>query len=289
MSHNWRMKSRVVPLILLPLAGFVLGRWSKESAVPAVEPGPAREARADAVRAAEGVEAPLPPGKRTNRVEEELTEADRRREAEDQRRMRAVCQRKLELQVEEWGRLLDLSPAEVESLRGEIGPAMEEIDPPVAELAIPGLEEALKSMLEGERSAAFEQLALRRQEALAAAKVEARLAEIGAVLLLDPEQQVGLRESLAGKVERLPDPSARASPSPGLSPGMLAEINRRLAAADDGNQDDETAFRRITGEVVRENIDADLDGLAGILSPDQLGTYRQHLEEMHARWLLPMP
>lgn len=107
------------------------------------------------------------------------------------------------------------------------------------------------------------------------------------MLLLDPAQQVALRESLSEDPGRLPDPSRRATP--GLSAELLAEINRRLAASDDGGQDDETAFRRIAGEVVRENIDADLDGLAEILSPDQLGTYRQHLEELHAQWLLPVP
>ena len=277
------MKSRVAPLILLPLAGFVLGWWMKGAAVPALEPGPAGEVRADPPRAGEGGEEMLLPGKRTNRVEEGFTEADRLREADDQRRMRATCQRKLELKVEEWGRQLDLSDAEVRSLLAAIGPAMEGLDPPVAELAIPGLEALLNSMLQGDRWIAFHQLGGRQREALASAKVEARLAEMGAVLLLDPAQQVALRESLAGKVERLPDPSRRVTP--GLSPEALAEVSRRLAAAND----DGSGFMETAGAVVRENIEADLDGLAEILSADQLETYRRHLEEMHAEWLPPAP
>lgn len=280
------MNFRIASLILLPLAGFGLGWWSRGPADREVVPGTVREAGVDPGRAPVPPEGSMRPGKRPRVVEEAFTEADRRREAEDRRRMQETCRRKLELKVEEWGRLLDLSQAEMDSLRGAIGPVIEGLDPPMAELALPGLEETLKSMLEGDRFTAFEQLVLRRQEALAGAKVEARLAEIGAVLLLDPAQQGALRESLAKAVERLPDPSDRAMP--GLSPGVLAEINRRLAETRDGNQDDESAFRRITGEVVRENIDADLEGMAGILSPDQLGTYRQHLEEQHAQWLLPV-
>lgn len=281
------MNFRIASLILLPLAGFGLGWWTRGPGDRQLVPCAVREAGVDPGRAPVPQEVSVRPGKKPRVVEEAFTEADRRREAEDRRRMEETCRRKLELKVEEWGRLLDLSPAEMESLRSAIGPAMEGLDPPVAELALPGLEETLKSMLEGGRSTAFEQLVLRRQEALAAAKVEARLAEIGAVLLLDAEQQDALRENLAGKVEHLPDPSDRAMP--GLSPGSLAEINRRLAESRDGSEDDESAFRRITGDVVRENIDADLEGLAEILSPDQLGTYRQHLEEMHAPWLLPVP
>ena len=282
------MKSRVVPLILLPLAGFMVGWWTRGTAPLAPDPG-----MADRARGAHSRQSPVPldsamrPGKRPRVVEEEFTEADRRREAEDRRRMQETCRRKLELKVAEWGRLLELSDEEMASLRGAIGPAMDGLDPPFAELAIPALEEILKSMLEGDRSIALQQLGLRRQEALASAKVEARLAEIGAVLLLDPAQQVALRERLAGEAGRLPDPSRQAPP--GLSSELLAEINRQLAAVDDGVQDDEAAFRRITGEVVRENIQADLDGLAEILSPDQLETYRQHLVEVHAQWLLPMP
>lgn len=280
------MNFRIASLILLPVAGFGLGWWTRGPGDGELVPGAVREAGVDPGRAPVLPEGSMKPSKRPRVVEEAFTEADRRREAEDRRRMQETCRRKLELKVEEWGRLLDLSPAEMESLRGAIGPAMEGLDPPMAELALPGLEETLKSMLEGDRAIAFEQLVLRRQEALAAAKVEARLAEIGAVLLLDPAQQVALRESLAGTVERLPDPTARAMP--GLSPGVLAEINRRLTGSRDGREDDESAFRRITGEVVRENIDTDLEGMAGILSPDQLGTYRQHLEEQHAQWLLPV-
>jgi hypothetical protein len=281
------MNFRIASLILLPLAGFGLGWWTRGPVDREVGPGAVREAGVDSGRAPVPSEGSVRPGKRQRVVEEAFTEADRRREEEDRRRMQETCRRKLEIKVEEWGRLLDLSAAEFESLRGAIGPAMEGLDPPVAELALPGLEEILKSMLQGERSIALEQLVLRRREALASAKVEARLAEISAVLLLDPEQQVELRENLAGKVEHLPDPSGRAIP--GLSPESLAEINQRLAEAQDGNPDDESAFRRITGDVVRENIDADLDGLAEILSPDQLAAYRQHLEEVHAQWLLPVP
>lgn len=281
--HKGGMKSRIARLILLPLAGFLLGWWTRGTTASTVEPGPAREVHADPPRAGEDGEVTLLPGKRTIRVEEEFTAADRRREAEDQRRMRATCQRKLELKVEEWARQLDLSDAEVRSLLAAIGPAMEGLDPPIAESAIPGMEALLNSMLQGDRWIAFHQLRGRQREALASAKVEARLAEMNAVLLLDPAQQVALRESLAGKVEQLPDPSRRVTP--GLSPEVLAEVSRRLAAAND----DGSGFMEAAGAVVRESIDADLDGLAGILSADQLETYRRHLEESHAQWLPPSP
>lgn len=113
--------------------------------------------------------------------------------------------------------------------------------------------------------------------------MEARLAEISAVLLLEPSQQAALRQGLSDDVERLPDPARRVAP--GLAPEALAEVTRRLAIAND----DGTGFMATAGAVVRERIEADLGGLAEILSPDQLETYRQHLEEVHAQWLLPMP
>lgn len=283
------MKSRVVPLILLPLAGFMFGWWTRGTAP--LEPDPVmadRERGSHSRQSPVALESEMRPGKRPRVVEEEFTEADRRREEANRRRMQETCRRKLELMVAEWGRLLELNDAEMASLRGAIGPAMDGLDPPFAELAMPVLEETLRSMLDGDRAIALQQLGKRRQEALASARVEARLAEISAVLLLDLAQQVALRESLSEEAGRLPDPSRQAPP--GLSAELLAEINRRLAVvADDSAQDDETAFRRITGEVVRENINADLDGLAEILSPDQLETYRQHLEEVNAQWLLPMP
>jgi len=282
------MNFRIVSLILLPVAGFMAGWWTRGAGPMEPDPGMAgRESGAISRRESVAPETAVRPAKRPRVVEEGFTEADRRREAADLKRMQETCRRKLEIKVEEWGRLLDLSDAEMESLRGAIGPAMEGLGPPVAELALPALEEFLKSMLEGERSVALQQLAERQREALASAKVEARLAEIGAVVLLDPAQQAALREHLSGEAGRLPNPSRQALP--GLPTELLAEINRRLAAEDDGVQDAEAAFRRITGEVIRENIDADVDGLAEILSPDQLGTYRQHLQEVNAQWLLPVP
>lgn len=277
------MTPRVAFLFLLPLAGFGLGWWMRGSGVSTSEPDPVRDAEVNPRQVVASGQASELSGKRPRMVQEEFTEADRRREAEDQRRMRATCQRKLGIKVEEWGRLLDLSEAEIGVLLAAIGPAMEGLDPPVAELAQPRLEETLRSMLEGDGLIAFQQLELRQREALEGAKVEARLAEISAVLLLEPSQQAALRQGLSDEVERLPDPARRVAP--GLAPEALAEVTRRLAIAND----DGTGFMATAGAVVRERIEADLDGLAEILSPDQLETYRQHLEEVHAQWLLPMP
>jgi hypothetical protein len=64
----------------------------------------------------------------------------------------------------------------------------------------------------------------------------------------------------------------------------LAEISARLTAATDGSD-----FAGVAREVVREGIEATLQPLGGLLSADQLESYRAHLEERHARWLLPPP
>lgn len=222
--------------------------------------------------------------KSSERVREEtFTEADRRREIADRERMQAACRAKLELKVAEWQRELGLTAGQVAELHEAIVAAIEGVEPPVAELALPRLEGALEAMLEGHALVTFQQLEARKAEALSAAKVEARLAEIGAVLLLTPAQQEALREVLAGRAEQLPDPSRPASP--GLSPQALAEIARRL----DARNDDGSGFAAVAAEVVREEIEAGLEGLDSILSPDQLGSYRGYLEETRAQWLQGAP
>jgi hypothetical protein len=197
--------------------------------------------------------------------------------------MQEACRQKLESRVEEWRRELGLAAAQVAELREAIGPAIDSAEPPVAELALPHLEGVLKAMLDGDGIVNFQQLESRKAEALAAAKVEAKLAEVSAVLMLSTEQQGALRQVLAGKAEELPDPSRPAAP--GLSPHALAEVNRRLAA----RNDDGSGFLAVTGEVIREEIEADIAELQPILTPDQLEAYRSHLEESNARWLPSSP
>lgn len=213
---------------------------------------------------------------------EAFTEADRRRELADRERMQAACRRKLELQVAEWQRELGLSDAEVAGLREAIGPAVEKAEPPVAELALPFLAGVLEGLLDGDRAAAFAGLAARKEEARLAARVDSRLAEMGAVLLLSPAQKDALRQSLGSRADHLPEPGR---PAPGLPPEALAEISSRLAA----RNDDGSGFMAVAGEVMRERIEAELEPLGGILSADQLETYRGHLEESLAAWLVPSP
>jgi hypothetical protein len=72
---------------------------------------------------------------------------------------------------------------------------------------------------------------------------------------------------------------------PGLSPAALTEITRRL----DARNDDGSGFATVAAEVVREEIEAGLNGLDGILSPDQLESYRSHLEETRGQCLRTEP
>lgn len=214
--------------------------------------------------------------------EEQFTESDRRREAADRERMLASCRRKLELQIAEWQRELGLSQAEVAGLREAIGPAVGKAEPPVAELALPFLVEVLEGMLAGDRAAAFDELAARKEEARLEAKVDSKLAEMGAVLLLSPAQKDALRQVLGSRADRLPEPGRVAA---GIPPEALAEISSRLAT----RNDDGSGFMAVAGEVLRERIDAELESLGGILNADQLETYRGHLEESHSAWLVPSP
>lgn len=278
------MSRRLSPYLWLPVAGFVLGWWLRGTPASRVEGPNPGEPTSGVARTLGLDEQPVASAKVSRRgPDETFTEADRRREIADRERMQAVCRAKLELKVAEWRRELGLTAGQVSELREAIGPAIAGAEPPVVELALPRLEEALKAMLEGDHLASYQELQARKAEALDAAKVEARLAEIGAVLLLAPAQQEALREVLGERAEQLPDPSRPAAP--GLSPAALAEITRRLGA----RNDDGSGFAAVAAEVVREEIEAGLEGLESILSADQLESYRTHLEEARAQWLQTGP
>ena len=278
------MSRRVFPHLLLPFAGFALGWWLRGMPAGQAEDSRGGEAGSGAASSVRREEEPALSAKSSKRGHEEaFTEADRRREIADRERMQATCRRKLELKVAEWQRELGLNPGQVTELRAAIGPAIEGAEPPVAELALPALETVVERMLEGDRLVDFRQLESRKAEALGAAKVEARLAEIGAVLLLTPAQHEALREVLAGRSDQLPDPSRPVAA--GLSPAALTEITLRL----DARNDDGSGFATVASEVVREEIEAGLNGLDAILSPDQLESYRAHLEETRGQWLQTKP
>jgi hypothetical protein len=198
-------------------------------------------------------------------------------------RLETRCRDALERQIAEWQRLLELGAGDVAALRDAVGPVVVATDPPLAALALPSLEERLRSLLDERRLASLDRLASRRGEAATRAKVQARLAELNSVLLLDPDQERLLGEVLLEQGGRLPDPAS--SPAADLSPSDLAEISRRLAGAGD----DGSGYAAVARDVVREGIEADLQPLAGVLTRDQLESYRAHLEEKHARWLTDPP
>lgn len=279
------MNARVLAPVLLPLAAFAAGWWMRGGTeTPRVGSGPAASGRSGAPRTTvEDRPAALPTKRFRSPAEEAFTEADRLREAEDRRRMEERCRSALERRIAEWRRLLDLGAGEVAALQGAVGSVVAATDPPVASLALPLLEERLRSLLDQGRVGSLDQLASRRGEAAARAKVLARLAELNAVLLLDPDQERRLEASLLEQGGRLSDP---AEPSAaGLSPADAAEIARRLAdAGDDGS-----GYAEVARDVIREGIEADLQPLAGVLTPDQLESYRAHLEEKHAGWLADPP
>lgn len=278
------MSRRAFPYLWLPLAGFALGWWLRGTPANRVEGPNEAGATSGAARTFGLDEEQAAPAKRFQRQREEeaFTESDRRREAADRERMLATCRRKLELQIAEWQRELDLSDAEAAGLREAIGPAVGKAEPPVAELALPFLVEVLEGMLSGDRAAAFAELAARKEEARLEARVDSKLADMGAVLILSPAQKDALRQVLGSRADRLPEPGGAAG---GLPPEARAEISSRLVA----RNDDGSGFMAIAGEVLRERIEAELEPLGGILSADQLETYRGHLEESHAAWLLRSP
>jgi hypothetical protein len=65
----------------------------------------------------------------------------------------------------------------------------------------------------------------------------------------------------------------------------LAEITRRLVESGD----DGSGYTKVASDVVREGIEAEVRRFTGVLADDQLESYRAHLEEKHARWLLLSP
>lgn len=280
------MSRLLIPYLFLPLAGFVLGWWIRGGPAEAEASGGQESGESQPVRregGASGENGSLPAKRLDRRSGDEFSEADRRREIADRAQMEDAARRKLERQVAEWARELDLEAGQVLKLREAIDPALGAVEPPLAELALPALVAVLESLLDGGGLSAFQQLGIRKAEAVTAAKVEAKLAEMGAVLLLTPDQTEALRASLAEDPERLPDPSRR--PDPGLSPEAMAEISRRLAS----RNDDGSGFMTVAGEVVRETIEADLQGLSPILTADQMEAYRDHLEEIHGQWLRVSP
>jgi hypothetical protein len=274
------MKVPALALVPLASAAFAAGWWLRggEPAARVGESGATAPARSVGRSAAERP-AELPK-KRPRSAEVEFTEADRRRAADDRRRMEERCRAALERRIVEWERLLGLAVGEVAALRQAIDPLVAAADPPVAERVLPALEERLRAMSGGERQAALDQLSQRRGEAVRRAKAQARLADLNAVLLLDPAQEQALGELLMDHGDTWMD----TAPSGELSPQALAEISTRLTAATDGSD-----FAGVAREVVREGIEATLKPLGGLLSADQLESYSAHLEERYARWLLPPP
>lgn len=278
------MNVRLLSSILLPLVAFAAGWWMRGGTVAAHigEPGATGASAGPRAQLEKGA-ASLPTKRPRPPAEEAFTEADRRRQAEDRMRLESRCRDALERQIAEWQRLLELGAGEVAALREAVGPVVAATDPPLPALALPGLEERLRSLLDERRLALLDRLASRRGEAAARAKVQARLAELNSVLLLDPDQERLLGEVLMELGGRLPDPSPATAVD--LSPSDLAEISRRLAEAGD----DGSGYAAVAREVVKEGIEADLQPLAGVLTRDQLESYRAHLEEKHARWLADPP
>ncbi len=277
------MKTRALSFIVLSLSTFAAGWWLRGATrardfVAAAVISPVDAAGRPALGNSPGL-----PTKRPRAAVEEFTAEDHRREAEDRSRMAARCRSALERRIAEWARLLDLGDGEVAALRQAVGPLVAATDPPVAELALPVLEERLRAMIDGERQAGIDQLASRRGEGLLRAKVQARLAELNAVLLLDPAQERALGELLLERGAQLPDPVAARTAD--LPPADLAEITRRLAEAGD----DGSGFSSVAGNVVREGIEAEIRLLEGMLAADQVESYRAYLEEKHARWLPAAP
>lgn len=278
------MNARVLAVVLLPVAAFAAGWWMRGGTEVSRAGDSGATGRSEATRPQpEGRIASLPTKRPRPPAEEAFTEADRRREAEDRMRLETRCRDALERQIVEWQRLLDLGAGEVAALRDAIGPVVAATDPPLAALALPVLEERLRSLLDQGRLGSLDHLASRRGEAAKRARMQARLAELNAVLLLEPDQERRLGEVLLEQGGRLPDPAS--SPAADLSPAKLAEITRRLEEAGD----DGSGYADVAREVVREGIEADLQPLAGVLTRDQLETYRAHLEEKHARWLTDAP
>jgi len=223
------------------------------------------------------------PTKRPRAAAEAFTEADRQREVADRERLAARCRAALERQIAEWERLLGLDAGEVAELRQLIEAVVLATEPPMVALALPALEERLRELLDADRQAAFDELESRRGQARLRAKVQARLAELNSVLLLDAGQERALGELLLAQGALLPDPSAGWTAD--LTPADLAEVTRRLAEAGD----DGSGFAVVAGEVIREGIEVEIRRLAEVLSGDQVAAYRAHLEEKHARWLPVSP
>ena len=63
---------------------------------------------------------------------------------------------------------------------------------------------------------------------------------------------------------------------------MLVEVTSRVNA----RGADSSTFHQVAREVAKELIEKEMSGLSGVLAPDQLETWRMHLEDENARWLL---
>lgn len=278
------MKSRVLTMVPLVLAAFAAGWWARGGSAVAGAAGPAGGAPARATGwSGQAAVAGELPTKRPREVAEAFTAADRQRAADDRKRLEERCRAGLERRIAEWERLLDLDAGEVGALRQAIDPLVADADPPLVETLLPVLEERLRALVGAEGQAALDDLSRQREEARRRATAQARLADLNAVLLLDPAQERALGELLLDQGDPWLEPGGAGQGE--LSPRALAEITDRLAAAGD----DGSGFTAVARDVVRAGIESALRPLGGVLSADQLESYRAHLEDRHARWLMPDP
>jgi hypothetical protein len=197
------------------------------------------------------------------------------RAAADRERMVITCRQALEIRLAAWARELALEDATVAALREEIDRVLEAAEPPVEAVALPMLRAALEERLDAAKAGLLaEQEALRQQERTAA-RVDAKLAELRGLLLLAPVQQERLREHYWRDAGSLPDPLDPQSAL--LPPAVMAEIQAGMG--EDGD------FATTAAEVLRERIAAETRALEEILMPDQLETYRLHLESRFSIFL----
>jgi len=221
----------------------------------------------------------LRPDLEAEKEDEADLERERRQQSAERDRLLDRTRNVLDAQVDGWVAALALDPSQAASLKAAVAALIRDARE-VEGIAVPGgeeLKETLEGILNEEQKGRLEELNARRDEMRHRAVAISKLTEIQSVLMLSPAQEEEVLKAMPAEFSQA---AAMSRPGSGPSEAMLAEVAIRMK-----DREDENAAREIFREVASEAIEKELAALARILTPEQLKSYRFHLEDKNAAWL----
>ncbi|MGC4017401.1 MAG: hypothetical protein QM755_23245 [Luteolibacter sp.] len=292
------MKTRIsfVVVVIAVVVAFMAGWWGR--GVVSGSPEAARQgSMAGAGGSSGGISAPSPlrerrqssgGGEAVEESPEEAADPAGDRAGLDALLVRA--DRSFGIRLAEWTRAFGLTPVQQQAIRSAQAKLRQRIeaswtdgglDPAVdpAEFGDAPLEAALKETLDAGQTAAFDSWQAAKKEQQTRSRATARLADLEALTLLSADQ----RDAVYAKFQETAFADGDGLPSVGQGAGPDAGFMKEVAShmTEPGSD-----FSKVAGSLVREKIDREVNGLTGILQPEQLDAYRLSLETRYAGWLI---